>query len=60
MIPSSAVTTIDIELAPTLKLIGPNASPLTTVSPFTLIVAVPSAAVGVTVVVLIELATVTA
>jgi hypothetical protein len=55
--PSCAVTTTAIGLLPTLSTIGSEAFPLTTVVPFTLIVAFASTTVGVTVMVLFMLAT---
>ena len=47
--PSWAVTTVVMVVWPTAKAIAPDAVPEVTVAPFTFIVAVGSAAVGVTV-----------
>jgi len=57
VVPSSAVTTIVIVFSPTSKLIAPDAEPLATGVPFTVIVALVSAAVGVTVILVILFAT---
>ena len=57
VVPSCAVTTTLIGLAPTTKAIAPDALPLATVVPLTLTVAVASATVGVTVIELTALAT---
>ena len=48
MLPSSAVTTTGIVLAPTLSVLNPEALPVMTGVPFTVMVAVVSVTVGVT------------
>ena len=55
---SAAVTATVIVLLPTLRVIGPDALPLATVTPFTFTVAPASATVGVTVIEVMLLATV--
>ena len=50
VVPSCAVTSVVIVLAPTFRLIAPEAVPEVTATPFTCIVAVESLAVGVTVI----------
>ena len=60
VVPSCAVTTMVIALAPTTSAIAPDALPLTTVLPLTFIVAVASATVGVTVIEVTALATASA
>ena len=49
VVPSCAVTTVVITLAPTASEINPLAAPDATIVPFTLIVAVVSVTVGLTV-----------
>ena len=58
VVPSCAVTTVVITLEPTLRGILPEATPLATVVPFTVMVALASAAVGVTVMSVMPFATV--
>ena len=57
VIPSCAVTTVVMVLGPKFKLIGADAVPDETTEPFTFIVAVGSATVGVTVTEVTALAT---
>ena len=57
VVPSCAVTTTVIGLTPTASAMAAEALPLATVLPFTLTVAVASATVGVTVIVLTAFAT---
>ena len=60
VVPSCAVTTIEITLFPTLKAIGPDALPDTTAVPLTVIVELASVAVGVTVILAVALLTLAA
>ena len=55
--PSFAVTIVVIVLAPTFKLIFPEAVPLLTIVPFTVTLAPDTATVGVTVIELVALLT---
>ena len=60
VVPSSAVTTVVIVFEPTESAMEPEALPEVTVVPLTLIVALESAAVGVTVRLVVALGTLTA
>ncbi len=57
VVPSAAVTSTVTVLAPTVSAIAPDAAPLVTATPFTVTVAVLSAVVGVSVILLVALLT---
>ena len=57
VVPSCAVTTVVITLAPNCRGIGPDAVPEVTVTPFTVTVAAASLVVGVTLMLVVALVT---